>query len=178
MDKPRVLDLFCGAGGMGKGLADVGFDVTGVDNVMQPHYPFTFIQADALEYLDTADVRQYDAIHASPPCQGYSRSRFIRMNRADRREHPLLLEDVRERLNASGLLWVMENVADAPMPHFVMLCGTMFGLKVYRHRQFESSILLFSPGACHHPHELLPGFVCVYGAQLLDAILESRRQAV
>ena len=56
-----------------------------------------------------------------------------------------------------------ENVAEASMPHFLMLCGTQFGLKVYRHRQFESSILLLSPGKCHHPHELLPDYVCVYG---------------
>lgn len=162
MSKPRLLDLFCGAGGMGYGLAEY-FDVTGVDIESQPRYPFPFIKADALAYLDTADLRQYDAIHASPPCQGYSRSRHIRMNRADRRERPLLLDAVRERLNASGLIWVMENVAEAPMPHFITLCGTMFGLKVYRHRQFESNMLLFSPGACKHPHELLPGYVCIYG---------------
>ena len=162
--KPHVLDLFCGAGGMGMGFAEAGFDVTGVDNIPQPHYPFRFIQADALEYLDTADLSQYDAIHASPPCQGYSRSRHIRMNRVDRREHPLLLDAVRTRLVRSGLPWTIENVAEAPMPHFVLLCGTMFGLRVYRHRQFESSCLLFSPGKCQHPHALLPGFVCVYGS--------------
>jgi len=57
----------------------------------------------------------------------------------------------------------MENVSEAPMPHFLMLCGTMFGLKVYRHRQFETSHLMFSPGPCQHPHELMPGYVCVYG---------------
>jgi DNA (cytosine-5)-methyltransferase 1 len=162
MMKPRLLDLFSCAGGAGAGYAKY-FDVTGVDHVFQPHYPFRFIQADALTFLDTADLSQFDVIHASPPCQGYSRSRHIRMSRADCIEHPLLLGEVREHLIKTGLPWIMENVAEAPMPHFLMLCGTMFGLKVYRHRQFESSHLMFSPGPCQHPHELLPGYVCVYG---------------
>jgi DNA (cytosine-5)-methyltransferase 1 len=159
MNKPRLLDLFCGAGGAARGYYDAGFEVVGVDIVPQKNYPYTFIQADAL----TFPLDGFDAIHASPPCQGYSRSRHIRMNRSDRIEHPLLLMTVRERLQRSGLPWIIENVSEAPMPYFLTLCGTMFGLKVYRHRQFESSILLFSPGQCRHPHELLPGYVCVYG---------------
>ena len=159
MAKPRLLDLFCGAGGCAMGYARAGFEVVGVDIAPQPRYPFQFHQADAL----TFPLEGFDVIHASPPCQGYSRSRHIRARHSDRRDHPLLLDQVRNRLVQSGLPWVMENVAEAPMPHFLMLCGTMFDLKVYRHRQFESNILLFSPGACKHPHELLPGYVCVYG---------------
>lgn len=159
MSKPILLDLFCGAGGSARGYADAGFEVVGVDIAPQPHFPYTFIQADAL----TFPLDGFDVIHASPPCQGYSRSRHVRSSRPDRRNHPMLLDEVRKRLNQSRLPWVMENVSEAPMPHFLMLCGTQFGLKVYRHRQFESNMLLFSPGPCRHPHELLPGYVCVYG---------------
>ena len=158
--KPRLLDLFSGAGGCARGYQQAGFYVVGVDIKPQPRYcGDEFIQADAL----TFPLDGFDVIHASVPCQGYSRSRHIRMSRPDRIEHPLLLEYMRERLEQSGLPWVIENVAEAPMPHYLMLCGTMFGLKVYRHRQFESNILLMSPGRCQHPHELLPGYVCVYG---------------
>lgn len=160
MSKPMLLDLFCKAGGATKGYMDAGFYVVGVDVEPQPHYIGNeFIQADAL----TFPLDGFDAIHASPPCQGYSRSRHIRMNDAHQRKYPQLLDQMRERLIANGVPWIMENVAEAPMPHFLMLCGTMFGLKVYRHRQFESSILLFSPGSCQHPHALLPGYVCIYG---------------
>jgi DNA (cytosine-5)-methyltransferase 1 len=159
MNKPKLLDLFCGAGGAAQGYADAGFEVTGVDNKPQKHYPFTFIQADVL----TFPLDGFDVIHASPPCQGYSRSRHIRMNRTDRIEHPLLIDQMRARLIQSGLPWVIENVSEAPMSHFLTLCGTQFGLPIYRHRQFETSHLVLSPGRCHHPHKLLPGYVCVYG---------------
>ena len=153
----RLLDLFCGAGGCAKGYHDAGFEVVGVDIKPQPHYPYEFHQADALTY----PLDGFDVIHASPPCQGYTRARYIQGN-----THPLLLDQVRKRLQKSSALWVIENVQEAPMPHFVMLCGTHFGLKVYRHRQFETSHLMFSPGKCIHPHELLPDFVCVYGAHV------------
>jgi hypothetical protein len=77
----RILDLFCGAGGCSRGYADAGFEVVGADINPQPRYPYTFIQADAMELLqDRVFLAQFDAIHASPPCQGYSRSRHIRMN--------------------------------------------------------------------------------------------------
>ena len=152
---PRMLDLFCGAGGAAMGYHRAGFDVVGVDIAPQPRYPFEFHQADALTY----PLDGFDVIHASPPCQGYTRARHIQG-----REHPQLLDALRERLSASGIPWVMENVNEAPMPHYLMLCGTHFGLRVYRHRQFESSHLLLSPGRCHHPVKLLPGYLCVYGA--------------
>jgi|SRR5712672_295523 len=144
----KLLDLFCGAGGISKGYVDAGFEVVGVDNVPQPHYPYTFIQADALEYLDSADLSQFSAIHASPPCQSYSSTRHFPNVNKDLA--PKLILPVRERLEKIGLPWVIENVAGSKMPDALILCGSMFGLQVRRHRWFSCSHLLFAPGACQH----------------------------
>jgi DNA (cytosine-5)-methyltransferase 1 len=158
MMKPRLLDLFCCAGGAGAGYAEY-FDVTGVDIKPQPHYPFCFIQADALAFLDTADLSQFDVIHASPPCQLYSVTHSIRKN-----VHPDLVESVRRCLKASSKPYVIENVPGAPLPASIILCGTMFGLKVFRHRLFESNILLFAPYACKHEDSVKNGnMVSVFG---------------
>ena len=147
MSCPRLLDLFCGAGGAGEGYRRAGFDVTGVDIAPQPHYPFPFIQADALEYV-AAHGHEYDAIHASPPCQGYSRMRHLTWLKG--RKYPLLIDPVRELLTVTGRPWVIENVADAPLRNGVVLCGAMFGLKVYRHRKFESNVMLLAPPHMKH----------------------------
>jgi DNA (cytosine-5)-methyltransferase 1 len=141
--RPRLLDLFCGAGGAAMGYHLAGYEVTGVDLSPQPRYPFTFIQADALEF----PLDGFDLIHASPPCQSYSRAARLRGN-----DHPRLIEPVRDRLAASGIPWVIENVPGAPLIEPVMLCGGMFGLKVYRHRLFEASFPLPQP---EHPGHLV-----------------------
>jgi len=161
--KPRLLDLFCGAGGAAVGYALAGFEVTGVDIHPQPRYPFPFVQADALTYLDTCNLAQFDVIHASPVCKGYSKA-----NNIQQREYPLLIETTRQRLQQTGLPWILENVVMSGvwrghMPTAIELCGTMFNLKVYRHRYFEASHILFAPGACTHPQHLLEGYVCIYG---------------
>lgn len=140
-DRPRLLDLFCGAGGAAMGYYRAGFDVVGVDLHPQPRYPFEFYQADAL----TFPLDGFDAIHASPPCQGY-----CSLNTINKREYPLLLAPMRARLAAAGVPWVMENVKGAPMPFYVELCGRQFGLNVFRHRIFETSHLVMSPGKCSH----------------------------
>lgn len=141
--RPRLLDLFCGAGGCAVGYHRAGFDVTGVDHRPQPRYPFAFVRADALEYL--ADHgREFDVIHASPPCQRYSR-----MTPAPDC-HPDLIGPCRELLGSIGKPWIMENVAGSPLRSPTMLCGSMFGLRTYRHRHFEASFLLL--GLPHHPH--------------------------
>ena len=143
--RPRLLDLFCGAGGAAVGYHRAGFDVTGVDVKPQPRYPFAFVQADALDYL-AGHGHEYDAVHASPPCQAYLRYWMV----AKDGRHPDLLGPTRAALLSSGRPWVIENVVGAPFAHYVQLCGTMFGLRVYRHRRFETSWLLMQPE--HPPH--------------------------
>ncbi len=147
----RVLDLFCGAGGAGMGYRQVRFDIVGVDSAPQPRYPGPFIQADALA-LDMRFIRSFDAIHASPPCQGYTSMRFA----PGAKGAPRLIAEVRTLLTASGLPWVIENVAEArtDMRNPIMLCGTAFGLgacgcELRRHRLFESSFDIRSPGCAH-----------------------------
>jgi DNA (cytosine-5)-methyltransferase 1 len=132
--KPRLLDLFCGAGGAAKGYADAGFEVVGVDRKPQPRYPFEFHQADALEFL-LDDFDAYTAVHASPPCQGYS------TQTADPTRHKRLIENIRFRLKQSGFLYIIENVEGARrhMRNPVRLCGSSFGLDLRRHRYFEAN---------------------------------------
>ena len=124
----------------------------------QPHYPFEFIQADAMDYL--ADFRPgeyYDAIHASPPCQRYSVATVFHPGR--QAQHPDLVDPVRDLLQATGRPWVIENVMGAPLRNPVMLCGTMFdGLRVYRHRNFESWPPIYWP-PMHNWHEHRPAEV-------------------
>jgi DNA (cytosine-5)-methyltransferase 1 len=153
--KPRLLDLFCGAGGAAMGYHRAGFDVVGVDIVPQPHYPFEFIQADVIDYLDDFDGRYVAAIHASPPCQ-----RYIRGGLSDKAKHPDLLAPTRALLEELGRPWVIENVPGAPMRADAILCGSQFYLPVRRHRWFELSwrepILTL---ACDHSQPI----VGVYG---------------
>ena len=151
MARPRLLDLFCCAGGAGMGYHRAGFDVVGVDINPQPRYPFEFIQADCLT-LDRDFITGFDAIHASPPCQGYSDMRHA----PGAKGAPLLIEQVRDMLIASGLPYIVENVEGArwAMREPIMLCGTMFnlgaqGCELHRHRLFESNLPITAP-ACQH----------------------------
>jgi len=149
MDRPRLLDLFCGAGGASVGYDRAGFDVVGVDLHPQPHYPFEFIEADAMRLLDNpAFLDPFAAIHASPPCQPFTayrrRGAGVGDNYAD------LIAAVRERLQANMAPYVIENVYGAPLGHEVtMLCGSGFGLDVRRHRYFEASFPLLGVGCVH-----------------------------
>lgn len=145
----RLLDLYCCAGGAAMGYHRAGFaEIVGVDIKPQRHYPFTFVQADALEYLD-AHGREFDAIHASPPCQRYSVASQSR--RSAGVEYPDLLGITRERLQASGVPWVIENVPGAPMRSDFVICGCRVGLPLRRIRLFETSWQGFDLMApCHH----------------------------
>ncbi len=154
MSRPRLLDLFCGAGGSAVGYHQAGFDVVGVDINPQPNYPFEFVQGDALEIavqlipFGGKKVHGFDAVHASPPCQGYSRMRHLPWLKD--RVYPLLIEPVRDILVASGLPYVIENVEGAPLDPAFMLCGLSFGLRMYRHRYFESNQLMLVPAHERH----------------------------
>lgn len=151
---PRLLDLFCGEGGAGAGYLAAGFDVTGVDHekARGRHYPGHFVHADALDYL-TEHGGEYDAIHASPPCQAYSITRH-----SHHVEHPALLEPTRDLLGKSGVPWVIENVPGAPLDHPITLCGAYFDrtavdhdgtrLVLRRHRLFESNVWVW-PTPCY-----------------------------
>jgi DNA (cytosine-5)-methyltransferase 1 len=142
MHRPRLLDLFSGAGGAGEGYRRAGFDVTGVDIKPQPRYkPGRFIQGDALEYLE-AHGREYDVIHASPPCQAYTMAQNAAKNA---HAHPDLVEPVRNLLIASGRPYIIENVVGAPLIDPFFLCGITLGVKVRRHRLFESNIFVLAP---------------------------------
>jgi DNA (cytosine-5)-methyltransferase 1 len=149
--RPRLLDLFCGAGGCSVGYHRAGFDVVGVDIDPQPNYPFEFHQGDALE-LGAEMWRDFDAIHASPPCQSYLN--LGKVNRALGREyeHPDLIDPVRAELVDRGLPYVIENVEDAKdrLRDPLRLCGSSFGLPVRRHRLFESNVPLVGPPCNHH----------------------------
>jgi DNA (cytosine-5)-methyltransferase 1 len=143
-----LLDLFCGAGGCSVGYHRAGFDVVGVDHLPQPRYPFEFIQLDAVSFLDGRRMDRYAAIHASPPCQVYSAAKRIGNARPG---HKDLVAWVRLELERIGLPWVIENVPGAPLHFPIELCGTQFGLRLRRHRLFESSAMLFSPpNPCRH----------------------------
>jgi DNA (cytosine-5)-methyltransferase 1 len=152
VSRPRLLDLFCGAGGAAMGYHRAGFDVVGIDIEPQPHYPFEFVQDDALFCLKRikAGLWEFDAIHASPPCQAYSVLR--RANPGA--EYPDLVAPTREMLEATGLPWVMENVPGAPLLPSIVLCGSMFDLgagdrQLRRHRLFESSVGMLQPQCAH-----------------------------
>lgn len=130
------------------GYHRAGFEVVGVDIEPQTNYPFAFQRADAL----TFDLSGFDAVHVSPPCQGYSLASSF--HRGARERHPLLIAAFRERLQASGLPYIIENVERAllDMRNPILLCGEMFGLRTYRHRLFESNMPLYAPD--HPPHIL------------------------
>lgn len=144
--KPKLLDLCCKAGGMSMGYHQAGFDVTGVDIEPQPHYPFKFIQADALT-LDAEFLREFDLISASPPCQKYTKlAEWVRKNG---KAYPNLINLIRDMLRESKKSYVIENVEEAPLIDPVILCGSMFNLRVRRHRKFESNFRITQPD-CRH----------------------------
>jgi site-specific DNA-cytosine methylase len=143
--RPRLLDLFCGAGGAAMGYHRAGFDVVGVDIDDQPDYPFEFVKFDALAVLtdlvqgdETIMAEGFDAIHASPPCQWSSNlSRGTNHAKRAAGQYVNLIPATRDLLKLTGLPWVIENVQGAEVRRDLTLCGEMFGLEVLRHRYFE-----------------------------------------
>lgn len=149
MNKPLMYDLFCGAGGCTKGYQMAGFRVVGIDLFPQKNYCGDgFIQMDALEFLGRYLAGEYpevDAFSASPPCQGYSLMRHV-----TGKEYPLMIPVVRRLLRLSGKPYIIENVESAPLIDATLLCGTMFGLKTFRHRKFETSFFMLAPQHITH----------------------------
>ena len=144
--KPRLLDLYCCAGGAGMGYSLAGFDVVGVDINPQPNYPFEFHQKDALAFALTHG-EEFDAIHASPPCQAYTPLGALHPHK----EYPDLVHATRIVLEGlhrwHGIPYIIENVMAAPLIkcRSVVLCGEMFGLRTIRHRRFETSFKAYVP---------------------------------
>ena len=157
---PKVLDLFCGAGGASMGYSLAGYEVTGIDIKHGKRYPFTYIRKDVMS-LTPEDLQGYDLIHASPPCQTYSATKHLRNAQGKTTSKLDLVEPVRELLIASGIPYVIENVEGAPLIDPVQLCGSAFGLMVRRHRLFESSMPLKGTG-CNHREQGKP--VGIYGS--------------
>lgn len=145
--KYRLLDLYCCAGGASYGYQKAGFDVVGVDLYPQPKYRGEFVQSDAISFL-LANWKSFDAVHASPPCQAYSKasSQF----RDAGKVYPDLVSTTRDALVSTGLPYIIENVPGSPLLSPVVLCGSMFGIETYRHRLFESNITLQVPDHPKH----------------------------
>ena len=180
--RPLLLDLFAGAGGAAVGYHRAGFGVVGVDSAPQPRYPFPLIRADAMRFLElllcgcwSGDrdravlLGNVAAIHASPPCQRYSQGTKRWKGRAE--THPDLVGKTRDLLEQTKKPWVIENVPGSPLRNPLLLCGKMFGLRVYRHRLFESNKMLFAPShlkhrestGSHRGYSYRHPFVCVAG---------------
>jgi DNA (cytosine-5)-methyltransferase 1 len=156
-DRPVILDAFCKAGGAGYGYWLAGFDVIGVDIEPQRHYPFRFVQADAIEALGSWDLSRFAALHASPPCQSYTAARTMWSQQG--RVYPDLVDVTRAGLAASGRPWIMENVPGSPLEAHVVLCGSMFGRQLVndgelyqlrRHRLFEVAGFWTMTPQCQH----------------------------
>ncbi len=137
--KPVLLDTYCKAGGAGMGYFKAGFDIVGVDIEPQPNYPFEFIQADAIEFISKYG-RDFNVIHASPLCQGYSRTKSLHSNK-----YPLQINETRKALRKTKREYIIENVIGAPLLSPIFLDGTMFNLQVIRKRLFECSFKINQP---------------------------------
>ena len=145
--KPKLLDLFCKAGGATKGYQRAGFYVVGVDIDPQPHYcGDEFYQADAL----TFPLDGYDAYHASPPCQPWGRIRKLTIAQGTAKEYPKLIIPIRKRLIETSKPYVIENTPGAPLIEPILLCGSSFGLLVRRHRLFEANFEAFRLPCAHY----------------------------
>jgi len=158
----KLLDLYCKAGGASKGYQLAGFEVVGVDIKKQKRYPYEFIQADCLELMkDIEFLKSFDVIAASPPCQTYSITQHLRNAQGKSTDKVDLIPQTRQALIASGKPYVIENVPGSPLIEPIQMCGSYFGLKVRRHRRFESNLpIVGSP--CKHKEQGKP--VGVYGS--------------
>lgn len=158
----KLLDLFCGVGGASVGYAEAGFEVTGVDLKHGKRYPFTYIRANVLDVLqDKEFIAGFDVIHASPPCQTHSITKHLRNAQGKSTSKVDLIPETRQALILSAKPYIIENVMGSPLHDPIMLCGSAFGLKVRRHRIFESNLKLQGT-ICDHKTQGRP--IGVYGS--------------
>jgi DNA (cytosine-5)-methyltransferase 1 len=158
----KLLDLFCGVGGASVGYAQAGFEVHGVDLKHGKRYPFTYLRADVLDVLKNDEyIQQFDVIHASPPCQTHSITQHLRNAQGKSTSKIDLIPETRAALIASGKPYIIENVPGSPLIDPIQLCGSSFGLKVRRHRLFESNMNLVG-SICDHKSQGRP--IGVYGS--------------
>jgi len=158
----KLLDLFCGAGGASAGYAAAGFEVHGVDLKHGKRYPYTYVRADVLDVLrDKNYLDQFDVIHASPPCQTHSITQHLRNAQGKTTSKLDLIPQTRAALVESGKPYIIENVPGSPLINPIQLCGSSFGLKVRRHRLFESNMAVIG-SVCNHKLQGRP--IGVYGS--------------
>ena len=161
----KLLDLFCGVGGASVGYGWAGFEVHGVDlkhGKRYPKYPYIYLRADVLYVIRDAEfIQQFDVIHASPPCQTHSITKHLRNAQGNSTSKLDLIPETRAALIASGKPYIIENVPGSPLIDPIQLCGSSFGLKVRRHRLFESNMAL-QGSVCNHKNQGKP--VGVYGS--------------
>jgi len=159
----RLLDLFCCAGGAAVGYEKAGFDeIVGIDHIQKKEYPHTFIKADVIDFIQENPIgwfREFDMIHASPPCQFHSRTKHLAKAQGNLPSDVDLMPVIRHFLLHVGVPYVIENVVEAwPRSQRevnTVLCGSSFGLGVQRHRMFESSFPIASL-LCDHNTESWP----------------------
>jgi len=166
----KLLDLYCGAGGAAMGYHRAGFDVVGVDVKEQPSYPFEFIQSDVFD-LNKSFIDEFDIIHASPPCQAYSIGSIGQ--RAAGKCYKDLLSKTRELILQHEKSYIIENVKNAPLLKPMKLCGSMFKLRVIRHRFFETDMWIYPPmSKCQHNGAVYSGeYVNVYNSMPVSSYI-------
>lgn len=144
-----LLDICSKAGGAGYGYYLAGFNVVSIDREPQPRQPFPFIQRDLRDLDPQWIAENFDAVAASPPCWAHSDLAY-----RTGLEYEDFIPETRALVKASGLPYVIENVEGAPLHDPLVLCGTQFdGLRVSRHRLFESNVPL-TPPRPHGRHPL------------------------
>lgn len=183
MKRPRLLDLFCGAGGCSTGYHRAGFDVVGID--IEPHaeYPYSLTVSDITQlkfdrinkcWHPNGDpswcLGTFEVVAASPPCPRYSTA----TPEDSRTQHPDLIEPIRSLLETWGGPYVIENVPGSPLESPLKLCGSMFDLGVRRHRLFESNVFMFQP-ECSHQSQGQPWGVTGESAEIGDYARHGRK---